>query len=328
MSYRPYFFYKYREIIFGVSIGVIFAVADFFIDYWIVIQSIAFSQYVEMHFINLLQLIEHFVYVAVGFLFGIIWWRKSNQYRQVHRLTTELEEKKNLTELLLDIMTHDLNNLNQNALTRVELLRHLLVNSKYEKEKVLENFDGLRLTTKYSNLLIDNVKILSQLEANKINTIPIGLFSLFESAKEKVQLIFPEIPIRYELKSDFKDLRVEGHSVLENVFINLFSNSCRYRKHEQNEVKIDIEVAKTNELVQISFLDYGSGINDDLKEVIFNRFTMLQAGQHGLGLGLSISKRIIEQFGGKIWVENHPNSPDDPTAGSVFKILLNSPSND
>ena len=325
MDYDQNFFNKYREIIFGLSIGFLIAISDLFFDYIVVMQDLTFIQYIDLHFINIWQLIEHFVYVAMGLFFSILWWQKSNRYRQIRELKNELEEKKGFSDLLLDIMTHDLNNLNQNALTRAELLRHLLLDSKYEKGNVERNFDDLRRTIKFSNILIRNVKILSQLEADMVETRKIKLSPLFESAKEKVQLVFPDIPINIKLKNDTEKLEVEGHPFIENVFMNLISNSCRYRNPGLKEVSIEIEVNEVKDSVQISFIDFGRGIEDELKEKIFNRFSVIETGQHGSGLGLSISRRILEQFGGKIWVENHPDSPDDPSAGSIFKIFLIKP---
>jgi two-component system sensor kinase FixL len=67
-------------------------------------------------------------------------------------------------------------------------------------------------------------------------------------------------------------------------------------------------------MIEISVADTGSGISPDIAEQLFQPFFTTKA--HGLGVGLSISRTIIENHGGKIWIE--PN----PEGGTIFRLTL------
>jgi len=66
--------------------------------------------------------------------------------------------------------------------------------------------------------------------------------------------------------------------------------------------------------VRVSVADSGSGIGPEVAEQLFQPF--ITTKRHGMGVGLSISRTIIEAHGGRIWVE--PNSPD----GTIFHFTL------
>lgn len=101
---------------------------------------------------------------------------------------------------------------------------------------------------------------------------------------------------------------------LEQVMGNLLTNAIRYGRGKPIEIRIVKEVDK----VLISVKDYGYGIaSEDLKR-IFDRFerAINYSEVSGMGLGLFISKEIIEAHGGKIWVESELEK------GSTFYISI------
>lgn len=93
--------------------------------------------------------------------------------------------------------------------------------------------------------------------------------------------------------------------LIEQVFINLVDNSLKYSK---NNCKINIKIYKDDENAWFEFADNGSGISEDLKNNIFDRFYTGEKNskdsRKGVGLGLSICKSIINAHGGKIFVDN------------------------
>jgi len=75
--------------------------------------------------------------------------------------------------------------------------------------------------------------------------------------------------------------------------------------------------AMSNEsLVEVSVSDTGTGIAPELAEQLFQPF--ITTKKHGMGVGLSICRTIVESHGGKIWVESEPNR------GTVFRFTLRS----
>jgi two-component system, chemotaxis family, sensor kinase Cph1 len=101
---------------------------------------------------------------------------------------------------------------------------------------------------------------------------------------------------------------------LSQVFHQLISNSIRFRSTEPP--RIHISATRNEDEVTFSFRDNGLGIEPHFHQEIFRAFKRLQGRDYpGTGLGLAISKRIVEQYGGRIWVESEGQ-------GSVFRFTL------
>ena len=92
---------------------------------------------------------------------------------------------------------------------------------------------------------------------------------------------------------------------LIQVMTNLLSNAAKF-SHRNSTVDIDLKII--NGLIQVSVIDYGSGIPDEFKDRIFNKFSQADSSstkqQGGTGLGLSICKAIIEKLDGHIDYES------------------------
>jgi light-regulated signal transduction histidine kinase (bacteriophytochrome) len=91
---------------------------------------------------------------------------------------------------------------------------------------------------------------------------------------------------------------------LQQVFQNLLSNALKYRKEDPPE----IHVSATHEGAawRFSIRDNGIGIDPAYKEKIFGVFKRLHRDQNykGTGIGLAICQRVVESYGGRIWVES------------------------
>jgi two-component system, OmpR family, sensor histidine kinase VicK len=116
--------------------------------------------------------------------------------------------------------------------------------------------------------------------------------------------------LRYEpIKND---IFIEAdRSRLSQVISNLLSNSVKFT----NEGTVTINAEKKEDQVLVNIKDTGSGIDSEIEPRLFTRFAT--KSESGLGLGLYISKRIIEAHGGKIWGENNKNSK-----GATFTFSL------
>jgi signal transduction histidine kinase len=106
---------------------------------------------------------------------------------------------------------------------------------------------------------------------------------------------------------------------LKLIFSNLISNAIKFSKG----ANIDIVINKVNKSLVVSVRDYGIGISEKNKEIIFDRFTRLDTGinsiNRGHGLGLSVVKAFIELFDGDINIESSVGK------GSVFTITIPEP---
>jgi signal transduction histidine kinase len=91
---------------------------------------------------------------------------------------------------------------------------------------------------------------------------------------------------------------------LEQILQNLISNALRYRSEATPEIVIDAEPVNGRWVIRVS--DNGLGIAAADQQKIFEPFTRLRKGDasDGTGLGLAICRRIVQRYGGSIWVES------------------------
>jgi light-regulated signal transduction histidine kinase (bacteriophytochrome) len=102
---------------------------------------------------------------------------------------------------------------------------------------------------------------------------------------------------------------------LTQVFRQLIANSITFRKTEPP--KIHVSAADDGDAVQFSVRDNGLGIDPHYHEQIFGVFKRLNGREFpGTGMGLAIVKRIVEQRGGKVWVESAPGE------GATFRFTI------
>ena len=122
--------------------------------------------------------------------------------------------------------------------------------------------------------------------------------------------------IRLTVASDKMLLLVDCDRIAQ-VMVNLVSNALKYSP-EGTPVEVDIDSQQGNALIQVH--DHGKGISKDQQEHIFETFYRTPDAQSsakfGLGLGLAISKDIVERHGGRIWCESQVGK------GSIFFVDL------
>lgn len=97
---------------------------------------------------------------------------------------------------------------------------------------------------------------------------------------------------------------------LKQVLINLLSNAAKFTP--SGSIKLAIAIDKQHQQLELSVSDTGCGIPSDKSDRVFERFEKLNEYSQGTGLGLAISRLIIENLGGKIWVDK------DYTEGARF----------
>ncbi len=112
-----------------------------------------------------------------------------------------------------------------------------------------------------------------------------------------------------------KDLTVYAdRNRLHDIFFNLLSNAFKFTPEGGT---VFIRASQQNDRILHEIRDTGIGIPEDKIQKIFEEFYQVHEGKYGgTGLGLSIAKRVIEEHGGRIWVESTPGK------GSVFYFTL------
>ncbi len=166
--------------------------------------------------------------------------------------------------------------------------------------------------------LIDNLLDMSQIEAGalRIEKEPVQLRNLVREAKDRAQRRTETHWFVMDMPGVLPRVWADSRRIRQ-VLNNLLENAIKY---SPGGGQITITCELEGDHVVVGVADQGKGIDPEFRERIFERFFQVDAGSTrktgGSGLGLSISKGIIEALGGKIWVESAPGG------GSVFRFTL------
>ncbi|MGA9138634.1 MAG: PAS domain S-box protein [Methanocella sp.] len=249
------------------------------------------------------------------------WFGSNTDIDDLKRAEDELKAAKMQSELYLDLMGHDINNLNHSAMGYLELAMQEL-----ETEKRLRLDDKLLIERPMhalanSSALIDNVRKLQRLMSEGIKTKPIDLSKIFrELEATSFHLDDREVLINFQHVPGFM---VEANELLKDVFINLITNAVKH-SDEEKPLTVNVKVEPFSENGQKYYLcsieDDGPGIPDEMKPKLFHRFQQGKTMAHGKGLGLYIVRTLVEGYHGRVRVEDRVHS--DHTKGAKFVVML------
>lgn len=240
----------------------------------------------------------------------------------------ELKRSNHNLEEFTRAASHDMKEPIRKVLTFSDRLRRSLEPRMTESEKGL--FDRVENATQRMGLLVDDL-----LEFSHVSERPLE--------KEDVDLnaIMDNVLLDLELQVDEKKARIKVHDLpsvkgykrqLQQLFQNLVSNALKYNKpgiapvvaiNSQIVTGRDVEdnvlpeqAAQPFYLIEVH--DNGIGFEQEYAERIFGMFQRLhgKAAYPGTGVGLSITRKVIENHNGYIWAESQPN------VGTTFKVLL------
>jgi PAS domain S-box-containing protein len=227
-----------------------------------------------------------------------------------------LKEAKAQAELYLDLMGHDIRNLAQIGMGYTELAIEM-TGDEDVRSLLQKSMDSLTDTAR----IIDNVRRLQQTQSETVARQEIDLCKVFNDLKSVYETSNSrQITISLDAP---KQCMVKANDLVADIFTNLIGNSIKHSSPERPLV-IDIRVARVKEkgtdYLRIMVEDNGPGIPNWLKDKIFLRFQRGQTSAHGKGLGLYIVRALVDDFGGKVWVEDRV--PGDPGQGARFVVVL------
>jgi signal transduction histidine kinase len=183
-------------------------------------------------------------------------------------------------------------------------------------EEHREAFEACLRAAQRMRRLIETLLALSRLDAGQetVRRIP---FDLSRTARDCVDLVRPLADERgVKMFTEFSPLEIFGDSErLAQVVTNLLANAIQYNK-PNGEVRVKLE--RQNNLAELAVSDNGTGIPAEDLPRIFERFYRADKSRStgGLGLGLAISKAIVEAHGGTIEVSSNVD------AGTTFTVRL------
>ena len=219
-------------------------------------------------------------------------------------LSQRVSETNQQVNLYLDILMHDINNANLASLWYGDLLQDML--SGESREIAGKMIEGI----KKSRDIIRNLETIRKIQVRKNELKAVSL----DDAIRKEMRLFPEAHIEFRESA----ARVWGDELIGEIFNNLLGNSAKFGGRG---VRIFISSATPDpETVLVEVSDTGPGIPDDLKSVIFRRFSYANRQNAGKGLGLYIVKTLLERYGGTISVTDRV--PGDHTQGVSFRMTF------
>lgn len=232
------------------------------------------------------------------------------------RQEEELVETKAEAEFYLDLMSHDIRNLTQIGVGYIELalespdageIRSLM-------EKAQEALQG-------TADIVDNVRKLQEVQQRKAENKVVNLSEVLSCLLSRYT-ISTSREITINLKTMPRS-EVWANDLVIDVFSNLINNAIKHsdpKKPLTVDIRLDRVMNIGTNSIRCTIEDNGPGISSRAKNNIFMRFQRGDTKAHGKGLGLHIARTLVEDYGGKIWVEDR--MPGDYSKGARFVVVL------
>lgn len=237
-----------------------------------------------------------------------------------HELRTPIVPVLGLSELLYSQMEK---NMPTNEEEREQQQDYLQKKKQLEKlEVIIRNANRLQRLTED---ILDVTKIESQalnLRKEKANLNDL-ISNIKDYTRSEIGKLKSNVKIRFEPYDKDGDIYVDvDRGRVGQVISNLITNALKFTEQGSVTVAIDKKISEgNNNQVMVSVKDTGAGIDPEILPRLFTKFAT--KSDEGTGLGLYISKSIIETHGGKIWAENNDKNVDSEVRrGAIFFFTL------
>ncbi len=235
------------------------------------------------------------------------------------QLYGKLDDVYRKSELLLDLISHDVNNYAQGVSGFIELaMSRRDIPQPARKSLAKAHDQALNL-----NKLVRNVKLYARVDEDGGKGIgPVDIIETVKEAFNAVSSASHDKAVTMIMSDDGVKKSADMNELSKDIFLNLFSNAVKFDSHENVVIEVSVEPAHENkrDFWKVRVADNGPGVEDSIKQAIFNRFTQGPTPSSGTGLGLHIAKTLVESYKGRIWVEDKVQG--DRSKGSVFNVLL------
>ena len=251
----------------------------------------------------------------------------NKELKKAKDITTEaLQTAENANKAKTDFlsnMSHDIRTPMNAIIGMTSLIRHDAGN----KAKVIEYADKIDISSQHLLGIINDVLDMSKIEAGK-TVFKYTDFSILDFITELNTIFHSQIDEKNQtltiIKENIRHEWVNGDQVhLMQIFSNLVSNAVKYTQ-EGGKIQFLVEECETKSSVYAKYRflvsDNGMGMSADFKDTIFDAFTRAESSMtnkiQGTGLGMAITKNLVEAMGGTIDVESELGQ------GSCFEVLI------
>jgi len=251
--------------------------------------------------------------------------RLEQKSRELEAATAELraanERLKELDRLKDDFVstvTHEL----RTPLTSIRAFTEILLDDPDVEPAQRRKFLGI-ITKEAERLtrLINEVLDLAKIESGKADWVESGvdMKEVIADTLAAMDQVFNEKNIKVEARLPDKVPTVTADlDRMIQVMLNLLSNAAKFC--DSTSGRVEIELTERDGALRVDVHDNGRGVRPEEHEAIFSKFHQvgdtLTGKPQGSGLGLHISRQIVEHFGGRMWVDSHPGT------GARFSFTL------
>lgn len=236
----------------------------------------------------------------------VVYLRDETRSQRLKSQVVQVEKMSAIGQLAGHI-AHELNN----PLTGIRSLTQVLLTETAPESQVHQDLNEVEKASARCQGIINNLLdfskggIENKVQVMDLNEIARKTLPFLKSATGKfrsdIQLSDEELPVK-----------VEPH-LMQQVIFNLVNNACQAMK---DKGEITVHTHRNSDWAFLEVKDTGPGIADELKERIFEPFFTTKEEGEGTGLGLSLSRDFVRQFGGDLEFESHTGQ------GSIFRVRL------
>lgn len=244
--------------------------------------------------------------------------REREQLLEREQSARQLAEAANsMKDEFLAVVSHDL----RSPLNAINGWVQLLRNGVLDAEKTEQALEIIERNARDQERLIEDLLDISQIVRGQMRLClkPIDLVPIIEAAIDTVHPTADAKQIQLESRLALDIGLVKGDRArLQQVLWNLLTNAVKFTP-ENGKVKITLDAVETHAQIQVS--DTGIGIRSDFLPYVFERFWQQNSQRSkvngGLGLGLAITRNLVELHGGKIFVDSLGEGK-----GTTFTVML------
>jgi signal transduction histidine kinase len=263
---------------------------------------------------------------SLGIFFVITYWNKGLrkvvyiQTKELQETTRKLTYHDKLQKEFIDIAAHEFRTPIQSVLGYSEMIHANLKNFDRYFDKIIRNARRLEKLT-------EDILDVSRIEGKNL-LLSKSNFDLNRTIEQVIEdhqkeALDSSVKIIFDLKKNTPTIIYADEARLQQVIDNLLSNAINFTKNGTITVtvyKAQVDTITENEeqdkeSIVVEIKDTGSGINPEMLPRLFEKFAT--RSESGTGLGLYISKNIVESHGGKIWAYNNKDGK-----GATFTFTL------
>lgn len=226
-----------------------------------------------------------------------------------------LRDSDALKSTLLSAVSHDL----RTPLAGIKALTTALLQDQVALplEVVRDSLQGIDEETDRMTRLVNDLLDLSRIEAGVLRPTrePVLVPDLIDDTLQRLTPTLAGHDVRRDVAANLPIAHLD-YVQMQQVLSNLLENAARYSRAG---TPVTIGAAATGDDLELWVADHGPGVPVDQRERVFDRFYRLEHHEtepHGTGMGLAISRGLVEAHGGRLWIE------ETPGGGATFRISL------